>query len=235
MTELGHVIKEVKSVPAGADLSFFSTSDLAKFGVGEAVRLYLKLQLEAAGLLLVLTLLAIPHIYDNYQRNVVRNECRAALDTAYDAVVADNSTYHRCGFAGLPIRPNIEPVPTNAVDFVLSGPLMWGLGACAEYAAGTNFSLPTPNLAFPANSSLFVATPHAATCDGGRSTRLLTGSQISFGARVCDFVAMVVVIAAMVTLRYRTRLNAIRDDRAMWTTADYTVLLRGLTSLTRRR
>ena len=199
----GNPIDQLKSAPLFGEMS------AAEFGLPRAVVLYLRFQLQAAGFFVIVFLLSLPHVIDSSQRNQLRNACRAELGAGRDA--------NACGYDAFDVRPNIAPIPdgvTHVADLVMFGVLTWGLGACEEFAAGSNITEPVPGL----DVRLFVKTPGSVTCSGSL-TRI---------AYWCDFAITLLLLAGLIFLRWQARATAISDDAAVWTTGDYSVLLRGL-------
>ena len=60
---------------------------------------------QAAGLLMLLFVLSLFAVADNWSRNTSRNECRDALFASYDALTSsqNGSSWTRCGFSDLPM------------------------------------------------------------------------------------------------------------------------------------
>ena len=142
--------------------------------------------------------------------------------------------YADCGYTGKPIRRTEEikalvgdltnykgeevskyDLAMQLVDVVLNGPLTWSLGTCEEYSDVSNHSMPVP---LSSVRSIFVDTPSARFC-GGALTNV---------AIWCDLLVVIGVIAFLVYLRWLVKKVAVADDKSMWTTGDYAVLLRNL-------
>lgn len=183
---------------------------------------------------------------DNMDRNHMRNMCRSALEQDYAAVTNPNPPnragdpnpywWRECGFGGFPVRSwHIPPLPGDlmavqkaevgynnkslsslAIDFALNGPLTWALGSCGEYSRHTKHMMPVPGFT---EAPVFVRLTNATRLCGGAGTA---------GAFWCDLFGVLVILGYLVYLRYHCRTVAIKEDRSMWTTGDYAVLVRGL-------
>jgi hypothetical protein len=188
---------------------------LRDYGCPVAVNLYLRFQLECAGLFLVMFVLAIPDMASNYMRNEVRTACRALTheDFLFASVTSASAAINgsECGWEGLGgvVRRNISASPTT---------LLFSLGACMEYTSYTDKLQPIAN---PSNGTAFVATPDASYC--ARSSDALTSIQFWL-----QFVNVLVFFAFLIRLRRVQRTAAEKLDRENWTAADYTVLVTGL-------
>ena len=155
--------------------------------------------------------------------------------------------YSECGYRDIPLRKRIPTLPgdfsvhlygsskpggsddmsylyslgLHVLDVILNGPLTWGLGACAEYSNRTNYKYPVPFLTGEAlGNSVFedLWASGSAFCAGNAAAT----------AFWCDTLVVLLVLLFLVYLRWRVRQIAIKEDKSMWTTGDYAVLLRGL-------
>lgn len=202
-----------------------------------AVALYLRVNLELCLVFLAAFVLSLPHVLDNYGRNLLRNQCREALFGNYSSVVGDPTDaanpawYATCGYANLPIKfmgsggPGVPPIAPvlpfstsglySIIATVMNGPLLWTLGTCSEYSSYTNHTTPVPGLT---TARVFVGVPTSAFCTGA-------GSTLAFW---CDMLLDLMIICYLVYLRWRTRMAAMDEDRASLTTGDFAVELRGL-------
>eukprot|EP00966_Prymnesium_polylepis_P189194 4383245-Prymnesium_polylepis.1 len=85
-----------------------------EYGVPLGMLIYWKFQLITALAFVVMFLVALPATADNYDRALLRNRCRAALQENRSLVLDSNASGWRasCGYAGLPIREDvIEALP----------------------------------------------------------------------------------------------------------------------------
>ena len=211
----GNPLAEVRTAPL--------CGDLHEYCVGRAVRLYLRLQLWMSGLFVLMFLLSLLSVVDNSSRNHLRNDCRAALAREYDNVVhnASSSWHARCGYGGSGVRKDIAPIPEGlSTSLILYGPLTWALGACEEYTDETNWTQPVPTVV-TSTEEVFVTIDASPIC-GGHSPRRHAAYWVSF-------LITLLILGGITLLRARARVLAMRDDRAVWSTADYSVLVRGLT------
>ena len=224
-----------------------------EFGCSVAVSLYLRFNVEFAVLMILAFILSLPHVVDNVSRNEFRGKCRATLTYDYDALVNGGPSrsaiyfgtnvsanevserpewYDECGFLGLPIRSQIDPLVGDLknhlkegvsiydwgwdlFNLVLNGPLTWALGSCDEYANMTDHMIPVPYF-----TPDFVFT--------GVYDSYMCGGEIAAFSFWCDLLVVLCVIGFLIYLRWRVRRIAIEEDKSMWTAGDYSVLLRGL-------
>lgn len=182
----------------------------------------------------MLSLLAPPPLADDAIVHNGTSQAAAYLGVtnATGRTVADlTSWYPECGYSALPVRSQVSPMPgdlsaqglrredrqsssAHLLAVCLNGPLTWSLGSCEEYAAHSNHTMPVP---FFSPHDLFVDTPTASFC----------GSGTAGAALWCDFVIVLLLLAFLVYQRWLVRRVAIDEDKSTWTTADYTVLIRG--------
>ena len=183
------------------------------------MKLYLSLQLQTAALFLILFLLSLPQLIDSHRRGSLRNRCRAALASSYDALTHANSSsavlWHAgCGYAGIGIRHSVKAIPQSFG----AGPLTGTLGMCSEYSDRNDGTMPIPFRTDP--RSLFVDLPQgAALCAHGSL------AEVGF---FFQFLSAIVLMAYLGYWRYQVRAQALYSDRASVTTGDFAVLLREL-------
>lgn len=192
-----------------------SYTKLRDYGCSVAVNLYLRFNLEAGAVFLLMFIVSLPQLFDSYERNSLRNECRNAMSDNATAVLAGDfvgsSSGGRCGYAD-DIRQNL-----TQIGFLV----MTALGTCEEYnnvTDGVLFS-PTDSGKVGDDEWPLSSTPNADFCvDGDKTTAIYW-----LGALNC-----VIFILFMVRLR-RLQLTAAREtDKALWTAADYALLIRDL-------
>ena len=184
-------------------------ANFVEFGLSPMVGLFLRFQLEAALLVLLLFLLQLPALVTNFDHATTRNECRAALTTDYEELVsAQPSTPQlaRCGYAGLGIRASIPDVPLF---------LRFAASRCYEYNNLTSSTQPvappTPFVQLPTSGVAFCASPNESR------------AQLVLG-----LLQMVLIVGFLLRLRRLQRRAGIADDDALYTTGDYAAMAKGL-------
>ena len=121
------------------------------------------------------------------------------------AVIA-GTAHESCGYQGLPIRPNI----TEGLWW-----LGFGLGVCEEYTNTTDQVLLSP-MSMQTRDELLVATPSADFCipDSGNDFIYWLGS-----------VNVIIFVLYLVRLRRLQFVAARETDKAIWSAADYSVMI----------
>ena len=174
---------------------------------------------QAASLLFVLLLASLFPMLENYSRNAVRNECRAALRGSFSELTgwpASTERAARCGLAGVDVKQDIGPVPAL---------LMTGLGTCQEYSNATGRELETVFgiSTFEARVASFEPlSPNATAC----TSPLFDGARlVSYWA---DTLTVLLVLGFLIQLRRSiVRETRVSDERQL-TTGDYAVMITGL-------
>lgn len=209
----GNPLAELRTAP------FFG--NLHEYGVGRAVRLYLRLQLSMSLLFVLIFAASLVAVFDNRARNELRNECRLLLKLDRDSVIhnATHPWYGRCGYDGAEVRKLSSLVPdgSSAFETVMTGPMTWNAGACEEFTNATIFTQPVPSLVTDM-AEVFVKIPNSDVC-AGEQTLVAYWMQL---------LIVLLIIGALILLRSHAVALAMRDDKARWTAGDYAVLLRGL-------
>ena len=184
-------------------------ASFVEFGLSPMVGLFLRFQLEAAVLVLLLFLLQLPELVTNFDHATTRNECRAALATEYaQLVTSDPSTPQlaRCGYAGLGIRHPIPQIPLF---------LKFASSRCYEYNNLTSSTQPVappiPFVQLPESGPSFCTAPN-------ESRRQL----------VMSLLQIIVIVGFLLRLRRLQRWAGIADDDALYTTGDYAAMVKGL-------
>ena len=198
-----------------------SYTKLRDYGCSVAVNLYLRFNLEAGAIFLLMFIVSLPQLVDSYERNSLRNECRSAMSDNATAVLTGDfvGSYSggRCGYADagnetLSIRQNL-----TEIGFLV----MTALGTCEEYNTLTDAVLfsPTDSGKVGDDEWPLSSTPNADFCVGGdKETAIYWLGALN----------SVIFILFMVRLR-RLQLTAAREtDKALWTAADYALLIRDL-------
>ncbi|KOO31436.1 hypothetical protein Ctob_006002 [Chrysochromulina tobinii] len=193
---------------------------LSNYGCPVAVSLFLRFQTECAILFVLMAILAGPQLADNYNRSQARMDCRRSValnDSVWDAVTARasaNATYpaetSRCGWNGLPIQRNLS---------MSVGYLAWSVGTCQEFTTSAESFQPIS--ASPDGTPKFVRTIEASYCQQERGGLLAASYWL-------QFVNVILFFGFLVRIRRFQRDAGVHFDRALWTAADYTVLLKGL-------
>ena len=193
---------------------------LSNYGCPVAVSLFLRFQTECAILFVLMAILAGPQLADNYNRSQARMDCRRSValnDSVWDAVTARasaNATYpaetSRCGWNGLPIQRNLS----TSVGY-----LAWSVGTCQEFTTSAESFQPIS--ASPDGTPKFVRTTAASYCQQERGGLLAASYWL-------QFVNVILFFGFLVRIRRFQRDAGVHFDRALWTAADYTVLLKGL-------
>ena len=189
------------------------------YGCSVAVSHLLRFYRQAACLLLVLLLASLFPMLENYSRNAVRNECRAALHGSFGELTgwpASTEQAARCGLAGVDVKQDIGPVPAL---------LMTGLGTCQEYSNATGRELETVFgiSTFEARVASFEPlSPNATAC----TSPLFDGARlVSYWA---DTLTVLLVLGFLIQLRRSiVRETRVSDERQL-TTGDYAVMITGL-------
>ena len=123
-----------------------------------------------------------------------------------------------CGWSGAPIRRNL----TAQISY-----LTWAVGTCQEYTSASAELQPVEKHA-PANGSstseVFVPTPLAGYCDPGGGG----AANLSDLAYWLHFVNCIVFFLFLMRLRRNQRYAAGQLDKALWSAADYSVMLTGV-------
>ena len=193
---------------------------LSNYGCPVAVSLFLRFQTECAILFVLMAIVAGPQLADNYNRSQARMDCRRSValnESAWDAVTARASAnasypaeYSRCGWNGLPIQRNLSTT---------AGYLAWSVGACQEFTTSAESFQPIS--ASPDGTPKYVRTTAANYCQQETGGLLAASYWL-------QFVNVILFFGFLVRIRRFQRDAGVRFDRALWTAADYTVLLKGL-------
>jgi hypothetical protein len=166
-------------------------TDLHAFGCSPGIILLLRFHLRAAGLFLLLAVLALPGAYSNYVRNYARNTCRSAhtlggagagADVSWPPLAAtflqrpsmDGWSAADCGYAGRPVAASLEPLPLEE---------MFSLSTCAEL--GDAGARPTATATdFGGLRTVLIETPHATYCQSEE------GSTLALLPHWCDLIGL---------------------------------------------
>ena len=222
------------------------------YGCSIAVSLYLRFNLQFAGLMALAFLFSVPHVFDNINRNHFRNRCRAALTYDYDALVANapsrsavffgtNATasevsptpdwYADCGFRGKSMRASLKSLPGDLHDYLNEGTtLMDQAMTVVDIALNGPLTVALGSCGEYSNkTNLSMPLPFigADKVFVFLPDSYMCGGAVSAGAFWCDLVVVLLVLSFLIFLRRYVRNVAITEDRSMWTTADYAVLFRG--------
>ena len=184
-------------------------SKLRDYGCPAAVNLYLRFLLECAAVFALMFAVSSVTALDSAWRTAVRNGCRDEL-TAWASSPGNVSA--SCGYDGLPVRANVTEVPWYLAP---------ALGVCEEYRSGSEVVLPMPDPRWVGTEGDMptVETPGAKFCASASAVRL---------AGWCGLLNVWLFLAFLVRLRRLQRTTARDVDRALWTAADYAVMVRGL-------
>ena len=176
------------------------------------------LDLSAAVLFFVLSVFALPGMYNNYFLNRNREQCRALATSSTSSGEPFSHIPAGCGYDGLPIATNL-------------GSVSWwsqvALGTCTEYAYEANSS------ATQASLLVFAHTPAADYCPFNPAAHqaLLLPSWLKPWAwwiellpYWLDFLGFFCIIGFIEWLHYFAKYSAEIFDKDLVTTADFSVM-----------